>query len=475
MAPPTHEQIAAFQSRLPAFRASIAPVLAEYAIATCDGLIIAATGQAETAAYLVGALQPPRLAYIPTPGTESFAADLKQYLPDLADYLDEQLKSYHQPATPDDTQGIYLALKAILAHWPSQGAYFVDITGGRKPMSVGLAQAAHLFPHVYPVYVGSDYDAARNRFVDGTQHFVIPPDPYAIFGDLQAAEAERLWHAHDYAGAHKIFTDLAGRGASADQVRYRVLATLADAYHCWGEFALTDAKTRLSIVLASTLPAQLVPFEPILRQQAASLNRLSTTILRASGQDRIAALKTLADLPRMLDLLGTLDSGARRNEQRQDYDTAALLHYRCLELISQHRLATWDVLSEYPDFRSVMRRIPDLDQRYRTIEDLIGFQPRGLPFPGRNGKIPPLALFNGYMLLAALDDPLVRGYDITQIRDRAEARNKSILAHGYRLIDAHTYQRFAAVVDTLLDRFLQLGNQDRAAWEAAFRFVPLAA
>ena len=57
---------------------------------------------------------------------------------------------------------------------------------------------------------------------------------------------------------------------------------------------------------------------------------------------------------------------------------------------------------------------------------------------------------------------------------RTEARNKSILAHGYRLISQAEYAQFARVVEDLLDRFFAVSGEDRLAWEQTFTFVGLA-
>jgi len=88
-----------------------------------------------------------------------------------------------------------------------------------------------------------------------------------------------------------------------------------------------------------------------------------------------------------------------------------------------------------------------------------------------------IAMFAGYMLLAALDDPLVRDYDISRIEARAETRNKSMLAHGFRLITEDEYKQFYAVVDELLDRFFTVTQAkqsqcpDRQTWEQTYQFV----
>jgi CRISPR-associated protein (TIGR02710 family) len=221
------------------------------------------------------------------------------------------------------------------------------------------------------------------------------------------------------------------------------------------------------------LPERLEPEHARLAQQAAALARLSSVVGQAAGKDH-KALETLKKIDNILPLLGSLHTNALRREEQSRYDTAALLRYRCLELISQHRLASHGVLTEQPDLDGLRQRVPSIDQDYRRVELELGLNPRGLPNrPHRGGTYGSLSLFNGYLLLAALADELVGGYPLNDIRFRSEARNKSILAHGYRLITRDEYERFAEVVHVMLDRLFGLLAQDRADWEAPYRFVSL--
>jgi hypothetical protein len=88
------------------------------------------------------------------------------------------------------------------------------------------------------------------------------------------------------------------------------------------------------------------------------------------------------------------------------------------------------------------------------------------------GKLRSIGMFDGYMILAALDDPLVREYHIGQIEERSKARNTSVLAHGYRLIGPKEYADFAAVVDAVINQlFTQVLDRPRAEWEAQTRFI----
>src|SRR5207253_7609317 len=132
---------------------------------------------------------------------------------------------------------------------------------------------------------------------------------------------------------------------------------------------------------------------------------------------------------------------------------------------SQHRLATYGLWTNRTDYRALSLPKAQLSAAFQDCQRAIGrTQPKGLPDS--------ITLFDGYMVLAALDDPLVRGYAITRIEERSKARNQSVLAHGYRLIDSVEYAEFAEVVDEIVDRlFAHVLEQPRATWEAELRFI----
>ncbi len=433
---------------------------------TFAGLVIPGTLQATTAALLIGALEPQRVAFLLTPDSQKMPDDVARKLG--FDSAPQNWQRYDEDHT--DPLQIYRSLRKIIEAWNDlpRERLAVDVTGGTKPMSIGLAKAAYVL-NLPALYVESEYvstgDGTERKVPrPGSQYLAPPPDPYIVFGDLEAAEATRLYEAHDYANAARIFADLGRRVPPPDGPRYAALATLAAAYSAWDAFDLKTGRASLEEFLS------LVPEErelvATIAIQAQTLERLEQVARQAASRGN-EALATLANPDAVLALLGSLYASAKRREAQGRYDTAALLLYRCLELISQHRLATWGVLSERPDFTAAQERKPDLENRY---EDVQRAQGRRRPY-----RLPDRAvgLFVGYMLLAALDDPLVRGYDIGRIEARSDARNTSILAHGYRLITRDEYRQFAEVVEELLVRLLVLLGHDRAAWERASRFVDL--
>lgn len=451
------------------FPAELAAFRARTADPGYRALILLGTRQATTAALLIGTLPVQRVGFLLTDATR----DLPNQVAALLGY------SAAAWACPDGdhstTLRVYQGLRELLEAWRDLdcATIAVDVTGGLKPMSVGVEKAAHLLG-LTTIYVESDYGPTSDgKFgpLPGTQRLVIPPDPYVVFGDLEAAEARRLYAAHDYAGAQRIYAALAARVPPPDGTRYAALAELSAMYAAWDVLDFTAAATRASALLALPLATseELAPHATRLAEQRELLERLAEVATSVVRRDA-GAKQTLASAGAMLPLLGTLHAAALRRAAQGRYDFAALFRYRCLELISQHRLASHGILSNQPDYRSASIDRAVLTEQFKIVQQQIGRKDLRKP-PERS-----IALFDGYMLLAALDDPLVRDYPIKQIEQRSKARNLSVLAHGYQLIGLAEYAAFAVVVEELIDRlFVHVLEQPRAEWEAATQFVDLRA
>ena len=462
------------------FAATISPTLHE----SVRALILVGSGQPDTAALLIAGLNPERVAFLLTTTTRTFRQRVYERLQQIgvatvlrcpfeswlpagsaaerqaqSDYID--LHSDHASVL-----NTYRGLKLVLQEWHDlpKASVAIDLTGGKSTMTVGLTKAAHILG-IQSIYVDSDYDE-RNQVIQGSQRLALTDDPYTIFGDLEAREAHQLYKAHDYQGAQRIFDTLARRVPGQDGQRFRAYAALSDAYAAWDNFGLPEAERILDILLATGLTGLPEVLRPRLIAQAESLNRINA-LGRQLYQQHGPPLAALRDRDFILALFGSLYSNAMRREEQGRLDVAALLLYRCLELMSQHRLAGYGVVTEQVDMQVLHRRYPDLDSQYRAVESRIGFDAYGLPCRGNRS----FSLFNGYMLLSAFGDGLSEGLDLRNLQAQVRVRNTSILAHGYRLITPSEYNPFKQLVEQVRQRFFQLLDMEMSAWEEQFTFV----
>ncbi|MGI8588292.1 MAG: TIGR02710 family CRISPR-associated CARF protein [Chloroflexia bacterium] len=462
-----------------------------------DGLILVGTGQPTTGALLVGRFNPTWVDYLLTSQASGYPEEVEQKLGKPIPVREKiQLK---------DTSplSIYAALKEWRDRHPDPGSQriAVDVTGGKKPMAIGLAKAAYVLG-LDTIYVNSD-PGKDNQPEPGSQRLEDMPEPYELYGDLQDAEAARLWQSYDYAGAAGIFAYLAGHVPEPQNVAYQAYATLAGAYAAWDAFGLTDARAAIDKLLDGPLPEDLEKCRATLERQQAGLDCLCQFVKPVSDtrtgaevgrQLELLDLKVLADPGKVLPLLGTLYvNGLRRGEstthvqadattRHRRYDMAALLLYRCLELVAQHRLATWGILTTVPDYSDALKKMT-LDELQVKYNQVVAEQNEKRRL--RGGRKPNsrklkdeqyFGLFVGYMLLAALDDELVTELPadcgIDQIEVHAEVRNKSILAHDYRLLIREDYDSFKTVVDRVLDSlFLVIGQDQQQQWKETYTFV----
>ncbi|MGB9755119.1 MAG: TIGR02710 family CRISPR-associated protein [Roseiflexus castenholzii] len=436
------------------------------------GLVLVGTLQADTPSLLIAGLNPERIAFLLTDQSreKGLIAQCRARLEQVADQVSLRCSPdawFCPNGDHSNVLSVYTGLRAVLDRWNDLEHHeiAVDLTGGKATMTVGLAKAAHVL-RLASVYVDSDY--ADNRPIPGTQRLATPEDPYLVFGDLEAAEACRLHNHHDYAGAERVFRDLARR--VPDNQDYAIYADLSAAYLAWDSFVPQPAAMALDRVLAhNVLPDALQARRVTLEAQRQALTQLTAinqclTNRHSQAADALAALN---DLDQVLALLGSLHGAALRRAAQERYDVAALMRYRCLELLSQHRLATYSVWTAEPSFDAAHRRVPDLNGRYRQVQREQGFR-KVYDLPERS-----IALFEGYMLLQALDDPLVREWDIGLVRQRSYVRNTSILAHGFRAISRHEYEQFADIVENVLDRFFTIAQLPRYEWEQTYHFVTL--
>lgn len=445
-----------------------------------QGLIIVGTGQNTTAALLIGTLKVDHIAFLLSNETKA--------MPDkVAEMLGRSSAGWLRiPLSDTSTLAIYDGVKTVIEQWQhlERGRIALDMTGGLKPMTVGLAKAGHLLG-LQTLYVESDYSKSsegKSVLQAGTQRLVIPPNPYKVFGDLEAEEAKRLYGDHDYNGAQSIFAKLAQEVPETQ--RYQLYADLSEAYDAWEVLNFDKAVEKLAAVVENiNHDPSLHAYIHQLQEQLNSAKELATITSTVGSDDRNSKLSVLADKNKILHLLSTLRSIAKRRASDGRYDVAALYQYRAIELISQHRLATYKCLASEIDYSQIIdpqsgQQIAENDLKNRYINKhrlVINARRRRQPNDRTQlatrlpGKKP--GLFASYNLLAALDDPFLQNYNWADIEVRTETRNNSILAHGYRLITQNEFESFAQVAEELYSRLLELHGEDQQVWEVRSQFI----
>lgn len=477
------------------FRAS-----AEQAGAAYRGLVLVGSGQPDTTALLIDALNPERVAILLTaqtrgdgrrPGfTEQVLQRLAQIRPGrpLRCPPEQWLLPDRDHAT---TLATYQGLDDVLKAWPDlpHETIAVDLTGGKSTMTVGMAKAAYLLD-LPSIYIESDPEPALNVPAPGTQRFERPPEPYAIFGDLERRRAREIFNRHDYAEAAAIFDRLEG-----SDVKHRPIldaagiavphhdgfwAELARAYAAWDGFNLAQASRHLAALAAPRQPptAELAQRIAAHRRSVAQVQRLvgiprPTRPPRGANKatndhyryamdqfadDQLKLLQERAGDGALLiipALLATLYANGLRRAAQDRLDTATMLLYRCLELMSQQQLALQGVLTEWArdSLQRLAQRHPGL-QRVNAVEKRVGT----------------IALSEGYEILQAINDPFADQVNLPLIREATTIRNQSLLAHGFSFISEGDYQEFRTMVDATIAVWCAVHTIDWGATLAAATF-----
>ncbi len=387
---------------------------------TYDGLILVGTGQPITGALLIARFAPKWVEYLLT-------EQMRHYPLDVEEKLGHSVPGREPVRLADSSpSAIYMALKEVRRRNSDllQQRVAVDVTGGKKPMGIGLAKAAYVLG-LDTVYVDSTYIAGER--VEGSQQLEEMPEPYQLFGDIQSAEAERLWWSHDYAGAARIYDGLGKLPnlSASDCDRYLALANLAAAYAAWDSFDLGTAQTALHTLLDKPLPPDLTAWQQTLTKQERGLARLTAQAVDPNNLQEVELqiagdLTVLGEVALVLPLLGSLYmNGLRRvaieimatteTKKTARYDMAAMLLYRCLELLAQHQLAKNELSTIAPDYAKAARKcamdLLQLRSSYAKVADAqtLARQKRGWT-QAVGGSLPGarFGLFAGYMVLAAL-------------------------------------------------------------------------
>ena len=430
------------------------------------GVILPGTLQTTTAALLLGALNPERAAFLLTKDTSTMPAQVWAKLEQVgvAQHMRCQYAKWNYPEGDHaDGLNMYKGLQAVLQAWHDlpRETIAVDLTGGKSTMTVALSKAAYVLK-LPEVYIDSDYEGTQ--LIEGTQRLSTPPDPYEVFGDVERDRAWGLYRSHEYAEAARLFGELAERLEKAGNPALddQSAALLAQAYAAWEVFDL--GTTAGLLMKLDRMNMQMAVGNGWLRKQIAILGPVTTLVEtprpRRNARSEMISRYVREQVARLRDattiggLLAMFYANALRRAEQQRRDSAALMLYRCLELMSQQRLAVHGVLTEYSrdGLQALERMRPRLEAQYDAIHQHV------LQRGNRNGLPKKITLIAGYVLLATIEDPFTQRCDIKLIEDRADARNQSILAHGFDYIDPQEYQEFKAVVDTTIQHWSEING-----------------
>ncbi len=322
----------------------------------------------------------------------------------------------------------------------------VDFTGGTKPMVAALVLAMIRRPVTFSYVGGERRDRGGLGMVEtGHEQFVPTVNPWLVLALDESREVGRLFDRGHFERARDLAQVTASRlDGSGERRFFRCLAEVAEGYHRWDLFRygraaslLPGAVNRLRRAAHDRGDADMMAWCDALDDDARRLAMCAeaATALR-TGEYRRPPGGLMGDDPLIVDLL----ANARRRVDHGRYDDAVLRLYAAVEKAAKIALLS--------------RGIDNSGAEVESLPE--GARERLAHRADRRGRVS-FGLVESFRLLAELGDPLGAalgeigpGLGRTPVGSFLEARNHSMLAHGFEAVDGRRYDRIEATVRGIL-------------------------
>ena len=298
----------------------------------------------------------------------------------------------------------------------------LDITGGTKAMSAGLALSAYNWEKYQFSYIsGSDRDKEGLGIVKaGTEKQISSKNPLEVYGYQIVESAILLFDSHHYSEAYnKINTASKTIKNQPMKNEFMALESFFKFYDLWDKFNHKKAKNCLE------------------RFSGSNLNNLKTA-LKDYGSVEFDLEKHIESFKKYIEKLDIRQSknplffifdlivNAIRKSEQNCFDDAVARLYRAVEAMSQYRLQ---------EKHSIETAKCPIDELSPSLKNKYSCNISSLN--NNSLKTVKLPLQDSYVLLAYKKDPLGNKFKelkLDQEKSPLSVRNNSILAHGFQTI-----------------------------------------
>jgi CRISPR-associated protein (TIGR02710 family) len=420
-------------------------------------------------------LKPAKILFLYTETSQDTMAKVIGYCGLSPNRYDKSLVS---EVDPMDT---YREIKSFYLRSGKPGKMYIDFTGGTKAMSAAATLAGAMID-VQMVYCSTDdYLVDFRKPNPGSERLIYIENPLAVFGELEIEKAFELFDKKNFAGAKEKFSVLKENlpdPALRQQLGFVCL--LATAYEAWDALDFVPAYESMQRLQKEIERDRKLHRDYLLMDCSMHIDRQRAMLenLRKIPQfQEERNMKGILEDPGILHALAlTLYQNARTREMQEKYDMATLLLYRLLEMMSQRRLIRYGIFASRPDYHQLKfnlgkygdlkklsqdERLGWLTERYRNISATVFRREPDRYLPS------PIASLDGFILLAALGDPMVGNgklseavIQIKRIRSMVYLRNNSIFAHGLGPVAHKDYFKFRAFVFEMFRSFCKIEKMD---------------
>lgn len=452
---------------------------------TVDNLVISVGTSYEPIVLNISLLLPGRILFIYTEKSE-------ETLDKVIEYCNLKAAEYDkQKVNEIDPIDIYRVIKQAYMKWERPERMYIDFTGGTKAMSAAAALAGAMI-NVQMVYVASDdYLVDFRKPNPGSENLIYIDNPLAVFGDLEIDKAIALFKKFNFSGARERLESLQESIPDPDmRQQLHFIFLLADAYDAWDalEFGRAwksmaelyrqlkrDVRMHPDFILADKIDQ--------IKAQEDQLKKLSCIhdMIKGKRSNEILNTKEI-----IYPLMFTMYMNAETREQQGKLDMATLLIYRLLEMIEQRRLSGYGLFVSEMHYEEMKidekkfsflkdadsaRKVEWLRDEVRDIRMKIYNNVRSVYLPD------PVSLLDGFIILAALKDPLmipVKGNSIAllkRMRSVVHLRNNSIFAHGLGPVGENDYIKFRDFVLEMFKHFCKIEKIKVSEYKDIFTWI----
>jgi len=457
------------------YKKELMPLIIEYFIqenakkisGSCDAMVLTLGTSYEPLVLSISVLKPEKVLILYTDKSHHLLDDVIEFT---------KLKPSQYVATDVDAENplqLYRKIKDVYEKWGRPRNIYVDFTGGTKSMAAGCAMAGSAIGAKL-IYIAGNFLTDLRKPEPGSEKLCYIDDPYTVFGDLEREQAISLFNKMDYVSAYRIFEELEQRVPGTKE--YSALKYISKAYNAWDSLDISGAADNLSKCYEIVVTEGKIDKSFVLNSHIEKLEKQLGVIrvLEKIHCSEEAAKNKSVIFDNIGYLIANLYQNAMRREKQEKYEMASLLLYRILEIVEQKRLWNYGVDTSDADFTKLCEDEKVLlEKANKIIRSVKGFN----EWKQLDKKI---SLLAGYILLAAVGDDIIKTKkpgkeidSINRLRNKVEARNNSIFAHGYEFISKEKYNEFKKVVEDYMNVLCSIEGIDKEELFDSCEFIKL--
>ena len=384
------------------------------------------------------ALKPAEVKFIISPETKK----MLDIIVEKANLKPSQYET--EKVDSSNIEEVYLSIRKFIGK-SDTSKIAVDISGGKKSMVGGAAQAAGYFGCTVFYVDYHEYHKDLRKPIPGTEYLSLLRNPYEIFGELEMDRAQELYRAGDFSAAVEVVSRLLIKAPEIKEARIK--KEIFAMYNAWDAYLFEKAQHHATAALGWI-------------EKYKRFNELKETLI-----EQKEILQKILEQESPWIVLNHYTK-AMQYGSRQKYDFAILLLYRTLELLLSLRLKEkYDINASAPDYSAFPDLLEKFNQKVKEIYGRAAKLQNSLPLK--------IGLMAGITLLSIFDDPIVQNVDLKHVREQADNRNQGILAHGLKPNTKKQFDSMNREFKPIIKRFLKSYFPDESFESLLEKFKPV--